>query len=119
MNNLKATILLTAFLCSMSCVWAQVPGFIYKQSTNSTIRAVLDPNGDGYISTSTSGFIGTDYGTQSELKMIPLPMMGAEPTGDVSTGGSGGHTDIVSGNTPSNQSVYILQESGCYILFDF
>lgn len=122
MKNLRTFFLLVAFSCSFSIVYSQIPGFIYKQSGNAAIRAVLDPNGDGFISTSSTGFVGTDYGEQSELKMIPLPIVGVEPAGDVSTGGSGGHTDIVSSTNPSNQAVYVLYKKvggTYYLIFRF
>lgn len=122
MKYIISFFLLSTIVLSNSSLYAQNPGFIYKQSSNSTIRQVLDPNGDGYISISATGFSGTDYGAQSELRMIPLPIIGAEPSGDVSTGGSGGHTDIVSNTSPNNQSVYVLYKkvgSVYYLIFRF
>jgi hypothetical protein len=90
---------------------AQTPGLIYKPSTTAFGRSVLDPNGDGFTSPTNVGFITTDFGSGSELPMIPLPVIQGEPHSDLTTGASGGHTDIVSfpvGGQASNQSCYIL-----------
>ena len=100
----------------------QTPGLIYKPAGNALGKSVLDPNGDGFTSSSASGFSGTDYGTSSELNMVPLPIVGGEPVGDLTTGGGGGPTDIVSPTsnaaTGSNQSCYILYRNvgGVYYL---
>ena len=98
--------------------FAQTPGLIYKPAGSALGRSVLDPNGDGFISLTTAGFSGTDYGSASELNMVALPIVGVEPTGDLTTGASGGHTDIVNDGSSSNQSCYILykQVSGVYYL---
>lgn len=98
--------------------FSQTPGLIYKPAGSALGRSVLDPNGDGFISLTTAGFSGTDYGSASELNMVALPIVGIEPTGDLTTGASGGHTDIVNDGSSSNQSCYILykQVSGVYYL---
>lgn len=102
--------LLFAFLvlvCLSSLVNAQTPGLIYKPSTSTLGKQVLDPNNDGYVSATDAGFTTTtDYGTASELQMIPLPYITSEPANDLTTGSGGGHTDIVSNGT--GQSVYAL-----------
>ena len=90
---------------------AQTPGLIYKPAASVLGRSVLDPNGDGFVSLTTAGFSGTDYGSASELNMVSLPILGIEPTGDLTTGASGGHTDIVNNGSSSNQSCYILYKS--------
>ncbi len=89
-------------------VLAQTKGLIYKQAGNALGKSVLDPNSDGFASPTISGFSGTDYGTGSELQMIPLPVIIDEPLGDLTTGSAGGHTDIVTNNTSSRQSCYVL-----------
>jgi hypothetical protein len=88
--------------------YSQTPGLIYKPAGSALGRSVLDPNGDGYVSLSTAGFSGTDYGAASELNMVSLPIVGVEPTGDLTTGAAGGHTDIVNDGSSSNQSCYLL-----------
>jgi len=98
--------------------YSQTPGLIYKPAGSSLGRSVLDPNGDGFVSASDAGFSGTDYGTSSELNMVALPIVGIEPTGDLTTGASGGHTDIVNDGSSSNQSCYLLykQVGGVYYM---
>ena len=99
-------------------VRAQTPGLTYKPSSTSFGKSVLDPNGDGYVSATSSGFSGTDYGSGSEFDMVPLPIITPEPLGDLTTGSSGGNTDIVTAT--GNQSCYILyrEVSGTpYLLF--
>ncbi|MDP3470501.1 MAG: MBG domain-containing protein, partial [Algoriphagus sp.] len=92
---------------SLNQTFAQSPGLIYKPSSTSTGKAVLDPNLDGWSSPTSSGFIGTDYGSGSELKMIAVPQLMEEPYGDPVTGGTGGHTDVVS--VDGGNSVFVLK----------
>lgn len=117
------TLLLAFFSLFSLNVFAQTRGVIYKPASSILGRKVLDPNGDGFVSATSAGFTGTeDYGAQSELKMIPLPVMGAEPTDDVSTGGSGGHTEIVSNTAPNQYSCFVLYkkvEGEYYLIFRF
>lgn len=110
MNLFRRYVLI--LLLSVVCVsYSQTKGLIYKPAGDALGKSVLDPNGDGYVSLTTAGFSGTDYGSASELNMVPLPIIGAEPTGDLTTGGSGGATDIVSVGENSNQSCYILYKT--------
>jgi len=75
---------------------AQTPGLIFQKSTAPAPQA-LDPNGDGYVSKTTAGFVGSDMGsTVSEIPYRLLPLFGTEPLGDIVTGASGGHTDLAS-----------------------
>lgn len=103
--------ILIVLLIATSIGYSQTKGLIYKPAGDALGKSVLDPNGDGYTSLTTAGFSGTDYGSASELNMVPLPIIGAEPTGDLTTGGSGGATDIVSVGENSNQSCYILYKT--------
>lgn len=110
MNLFRRYVLI--LLLFVACIsYSQTKGLIYKPAGDALGKSVLDPNGDGYVSLTTAGFSGTDYGSASELKMIPLPIIGVEPTGDLTTGGSGGATDIVSVGENSNQSCYILYKT--------
>lgn len=97
------------FTFAVTLCLAQVPGTIYQKATGTLGQKVLDPNNDGFISNTTSGFSGTDFGANSEMKMIPLPVFEFEPINDLSTGSGGGHTDIASAGT--NQSCYILKRT--------
>ena len=101
--------LLLSFLFIINLGYAQTPGLIYKPASTILGKSVLDPNGDGYVSLTNAGFSSTDYGSNSELNMIPMPILTNEPIADISTGSSGGHTDIAT-NSGAN-SVYILKKT--------
>jgi hypothetical protein len=88
--------------------FAQTPGTIYQRVQGELGQKVLDPNNDGFVSVSATGFSGIDFGAQSELRMVALPVINNEPHSDLSTGSNGGHTDIVSGVTASRESAYVL-----------
>lgn len=106
-NYFKSVLIL--LLLTTVTINAQTPGLIYKPSSTSLGKSVLDPNGDGYSSLNASGFSTTDYGTNSELNMISIPLFIAEPSGDLSTGATGGHTEIVSFN--GGNSVFVLKRN--------
>jgi hypothetical protein len=109
------------FMLGFSPAFTQSPGLIYKPSSTTFGKSILDPNGDGFSSPTAAGFIGTDYGEGSELRMVPLPVVSGEPFGDLTTGASGGSTDIVSVSN-NNQSCYIMyrEVSGVsYLIFRF
>ena len=93
---------------------AQTPGFIYKIASTALGRSILDPNGDGYTSNTSLGFTATGTSpklleSNSELKMIPMPVITEEPLGDPVTGGTGGQTDIVSAG--GSESIYLLKRT--------
>lgn len=93
------------FLCNIA-LFGQA-GLIYNPASSVLGRSVLDPNGDGYVSTTSAGYNSTNDGpSYSEHNWIPLPTMENEPHSDLVTGASGGHTDIV--NNGTGQSVYVL-----------
>jgi hypothetical protein len=102
---------LIIILLSLQASFGQTKaGLIYKPAGNALGRSVLDPNGDGYVSLTTAGFgvaPSIDYGSASELKMVPLPIIGNEPTADLATGSNGGASDMESYGGNSNQSCYI------------
>lgn len=62
-------------ICFVSLTFSQTPGLIYQRVQGELGQKVLDPNNDGFVSLTSSGFSGTDYGVNSELKMIPLPVI--------------------------------------------
>ena len=109
--KIKLSIFLLVSILYSTFLLSQTPGLIYKPASTALGRSVLDPNGDGYSSLTTSGFSGTDYGTASELKLIPLPAVSGEPVDDLSTGSNGGHTDIASVGNNSNQSCYVMYKN--------
>jgi large repetitive protein len=86
-----ATLLASLFF--VSGLQAQTPGLIYEPATGSGI-SVLDPNGDGYVSKTASGF-STDDQLESELSYNSLSFPSTEPTSDLGPGPDCGFTDFV------------------------
>lgn len=80
-----------ALLCAT--VAAQSPGLIVRPPGGAGVTA-LNPNGDGYSSATTAGFVTNDI-TESEVPFRVVPPALSEPVGDLLTGPSGGFTDIV------------------------
>lgn len=103
---------LTTLLCLITTFSiGQTPGLIYKPAGTALGRSILDPNSDGFVSTTIAGFSSADYGTACELNMVTLPIIAVEPSGDLNTGSSGGHTDIVSVGNNTQESCYILYKT--------
>jgi Secretion system C-terminal sorting domain len=80
-------------LCCAQQIKGQSPGLIVRPVGGNGVTA-LNPNGDGYSSATTAGFT-TDDIAQSEVLFKVVPAAVTEPTGDLSTGPTGGFTDIV------------------------
>ncbi|MFH0867192.1 MAG: hypothetical protein V1904_13440, partial [Bacteroidota bacterium] len=74
-------------------LFSQTPGMIYEPATGGG-AAVLDPNGDGYTSATTAGFVTNDE-TESEIPYIPLVFPQPEPDSDLGPGPDCGFTDFV------------------------
>ncbi|MEP3836396.1 MAG: Ig-like domain-containing protein, partial [Algibacter sp.] len=72
---------------------AQTKGLILEPASGSGI-AVLDPNGDGYVSANTAGFMGNDS-AESEIPYKPFVFPGLEPTSDINNGPNCGFSDFV------------------------
>jgi uncharacterized repeat protein (TIGR01451 family) len=72
---------------------SQTPGLIVYPATGAS-KLVLDPNGDGYISMTTAGFLGNDV-LNSEIPYHRLIPAGNEPDSDVQNGPNCGFTDFV------------------------
>ncbi|MDX5346335.1 MAG: hypothetical protein LPK19_03730, partial [Hymenobacteraceae bacterium] len=95
-NKVVFTFLLfvTLFVASAvnSSLLAQTKGLIVLPATGSG-KAVLDPNGDGYVSQTNAGFINNDE-AESEIAFRPIPMPRTEPLNDLERGPGGGFTDF-------------------------
>ena len=72
---------------------AQTPGMIVQPATGAG-ASIFDPNGDGYVSASTVGFV-TDDQLESEIPFTSLVFPGTEPIGDINNGPNCGFTDFV------------------------
>lgn len=85
--------LIPVFVLLCTTVIAQSPGLIVRPAGGAGTTA-LNPNGDGYSSATTAGFV-TDDIAESEIPFRVVPPAISEPIGDLLTGPSGGFTDIV------------------------
>jgi|LakMenE01Jun11ns_1017448.scaffolds.fasta_scaffold9416956_2 hypothetical protein len=111
----KNILFLIIFSLYSQYLLTQTAGVIYTPSSSVLGRSVMDPNGDGYVSSSNQGFSTIDYSLGSEMRMIALPVMEGEPLGDIVTGGSGGHTDIAN-FTRTGQSTGITGPNSVFVL---
>jgi len=98
-------------------VMAQTPGQIIRKGNvtgGAPTVSVLDPNGDGWTSSSTSGFTSNDI-SQSEIpfQVVPTPA-GEDPEGDLRRGATGGFSEIVSS---SDDSGFFFYSDGTNLLF--
>ena len=95
-NNFKLIpVLITVFLSILNLQsFAQVPGFINRQATIAAGRTVLDPNGDGYTSSTTAGF-GVDDVANSEIIYKGIKAYSVEPFGDLRRGPNHSFSDFV------------------------
>src|SRR5687767_11080164 len=96
-----ATLLLFTYQLS-----AQTPGIIVRPAGTGG-PMVLDPNNNGFTSTTTSGF-GYDDISNSEIAYKTVPPLLSEPTGDLLRGPAGQFSDIVK----------MLDGSGFYLFND-
>lgn len=97
--------LVAACLLIVSTVYqleAQTKGLIIKKAGTS----VLDPNGDGYASLSSTGFVLDDE-TESEVPFVRISVPNIEPTSDLLTSGSCGFTDFVDNGSKYPAAMYV------------
>lgn len=105
--------LLVVFITTLS-VQSQTPGIIISPAGGCC--TVLDPNGDGWVSTSSSGYVSNDI-TESEIAYKSLPWIKSEPTSDLRRGPNCMFTDIVR-QSADNTGTYIYYD-GTNILIRF
>ena len=74
--------------------FSQTNGMIVVPAGSGSGALVLDPNGDGYVSQTTAGFISNDI-IESEIPFITLIPAGSEPSSDVQNAPNCGFTDFV------------------------
>jgi hypothetical protein len=121
---MKRIYLLLALFISLAPVslLAQTQGQVFKPAsgTRSNGQLVLDPNGDGFVSKASCGLQGFsasgcgDDLLNSEIPFRALRTPITEPLSDLSTGGGGGHTDIVAGIDDSGSMIW---SDGTYLYF--
>ncbi len=121
-SRFRLLLALTMLMFSLpQLVVAQTSGLIYQPSSSASGRAVLDPNGDGYISTNNRGFTESDI-QESEIPYVPIPQLEFEPKADLKTGPNCGFTDFVDDGTEYAAGVYFRDNPGTandFLLFRF
>lgn len=84
----------------MTWGFSQTPGIIIRDGANNipplSKSLVLDPNQDGYVSQTNSGYTTSDTGTANEIPYIGISLISNEPSGDIQRGPTGGFSDFVS-----------------------
>src|SRR4051794_2108804 len=115
MKNLRIfyVVIILLFLLDSYTAFSQSPGRIVRPVV-SPYSSVLDPNQNGFTSSSISGFSTNDI-SESEIPYKVVPPIITEPTGDLATGPSGGFTDIV--KTVDNSGFYVYADGSNNILF--
>jgi large repetitive protein len=115
-RSLKSVFALAFILAFISQSSAQTSGFIFKSAgTGST---VLDPNGDGFTSTTTSGFLGDDV-SNSEIPYKAIPQFNNEPNSDLATGPNCGYSDFIDYANSNEQVVGMYIDASNNFLFRF
>jgi hypothetical protein len=119
---MKRWLLLFLFFSSLAIlVNAQTPGLIIKPATGGG-AAVLDPDGDGYVSQKTNGVqIGftippNNDVTQSEIPYVPI--VRPDPLADLQRGPAGSFSEIVGIDGDGNNAIMIYKDA-TNILFRF
>ena len=101
----RITMLITALLVFTYNLNAQTKGLIFEPATGAG-TAVLDPNGDGYVSQTTAGFILNDD-VESEIPYVAFVFPGSEPTSDINNGPNCGFSDFVDSGTEDPAMSYV------------
>ncbi|QCK14814.1 cadherin domain-containing protein [Mangrovivirga cuniculi] len=86
---------------------AQSPGEIIQPSSDAGIDAILDPNGDGWITNSGSSFTGANEYSEFELSFMGIPGPN-EINGDAAEGGDCGNYDLVTGQNQTGLYYYYV-----------
>ncbi|MCE2773444.1 MAG: hypothetical protein LW750_08400, partial [Bacteroidetes bacterium] len=101
----KALSFFAAYALFCSVAYSQTPGMIFEPATPPG-NVVLDPNSNGWISISPTGFVSDDQ-TESELPYSSLSFPSVEPDSDLGPGPNCGFTDFVDqGDQDPAQSYY-------------
>lgn len=108
-------IIFCILLLGSASAFAQTSGLIYKAAVGAG-KTVLDPNGDNYVSSTTSGFTSNDV-SESEIPYKAVPQVASEPNSDLASGPSCGFTDFVDDGTEQSVGVYL--DSNNNLLFRF
>lgn len=114
-------ILIIFLFFSVLIGYAQTPGLIIKPAA-APGNAVLDPDGDGYVSQKTNGIqLGFTIPPDNDVFQSEIPYVAIvrpDPLGDISRGPSGGFSEIVGTDAAGNNAI-LTYNDGTNLLIRF
>ncbi|WP_372776826.1 Ig-like domain-containing protein, partial [Mangrovibacterium sp.] len=112
---LKKGLLIAGLFLSFQS-FSQTPGLIVKPAADIG-ASVLDPDGNGYVSESSTGFVSNDFDfDESEIDYVDI--VRPDPVGDPLAGPDGSFNEIV-GATGAGDHAILGYLSGANVLFRF
>lgn len=119
--KLRHVLFLVYFVLLQGQVWGQTPGMIIKPASGGG-AAVLDPNGDGYVSQPTNGVqLGFTNPPNNDVAQSELPyvdMDRADPIADLLRGPTGAFSEIIGVDAAGNNAI-MWYSDGTNLLFRF
>jgi len=120
MKNKIICLIILALIAGLE-VSGQTPGMIIKQATGAG-KAVLDPDGDGYVSKKTPPVTGVQIGfVSNDIAESEIPyaaIVKPDPQGDILNGPTCGFSDIVGTDAAGNNGIMAYYD-GTNFLFRF
>ncbi|MGF7140910.1 Ig-like domain-containing protein [Roseimarinus sediminis] len=114
---MRTGLIVLLFIFLVAGARAQTPGLIIKPATG-TGAAVLDPNGDGYSSVYSTGYVANDYEhTETELPVVTV--VRPDPSGDPVKGPSGSFNDIVGTSEDGENAIFTYIDGSDNLIFRF
>ena len=110
--RVKTVLVLVLFLNFQNNAFSQTSGEIHDPAIPATNP--MDPNGDGWVTSSGTTFTVGDELSQFEIDFIELPPIDSEPSSDLDTGASCGSTEIIGDADTNSVGAYyaIVDQDG-------
>ena len=109
---MRSGLLFSFLLLFIGNAFAQSPGIIIRPAAGAGVTP-LNPNGDGFSSTTTNGFVSSDI-TESEVPYKIVPPAFLEPTSDLLRGPAQLYSDLV---RQVDGSGFYIYNDGTNLLF--
>ena len=110
---MKKQILLTVVFALSMAIYAQTPGLILTDA--GTGAAILDPDGDGYISKKTDGvqigFTNPPNSDVSQSEIPYVPIVTSDPTNDLEQGRACHFSELVGGANPDQYAALMYWDN--------
>ncbi|TWI44191.1 uncharacterized protein DUF11, partial [Flavobacterium glaciei] len=112
-NKIYQIFILFLFLLSINTGFSQTKGLILRDGNGNipplSSSPILDPNGDGFVSSTSSGFGTNDVGAGiSEIPYLAITPLTPEALGDLRRGPTGGFSEFVP--DANGKSVYVYSD---------